>query len=193
MRGSFVRRLTKPGSWTGACFGVLVQAVANCNLSKALDLLSWRDSEHAASRQRNEFYFPKEPDCYDSTAAGAWFARARVNAEVARLIVSQNKPELLVEAVTQLQQAVEKATKGLMIVNGMPREYVERLQHNTSGAFLELMVHIMTQHQDNLDWNALELAGGPRAGSDLIRLVFPKQRQINRKVKLQRIWGKFVS
>ena len=102
--------------------------------------------------------------------------------------MKERRPELRVEAVTQLQQAAEKATKGLMIANGMSHEDVESLQHNTSGAFLELIVHIVTQHQENLDWNALELAGGPRAGSDLIKLVFPRQKRNNRKVKLQRIW-----
>lgn len=122
-------------------------------------------------------------------AAMEWLERAQVNAETAKLIVKQGNQGLYIEAVSQLQQACEKATKGLMVANGMPYQDVQRLQHNTSGAFLELMIHVMTRHQDSLDWSSLDLSNAPMAGSDLIKLIFPKDRRSGRKVKLQKIWN----
>ena len=158
------------------------------NVSKALSLLAWRDSRFAKRHigDRPKLRFDLKDG--DSMAAMEWLERAHVHAQVAKLLVKQGNQRLYIEAVSQLQQACEKATKGLMIANGMPHQYVERLQHNTSGAFLDLLIHVMTRYQDDLDWNSLDLSNAPKAGSDLIKLIFPKDRPPGRKVKLQKIW-----
>ena len=177
-----------PVTWISGGFGMFVQAVSYWDVSKALNLLAWRDSRFA-DRHPGDWRKPYiEPKNGNSVAAGEWLDRAHVHSASARLIVKRGNPKLYVEAVSQLQQACEKATKGLMIANGMSYQYVEGLQHNTSGAFLELMIHVMTGYQDNLDWKSLDLSNGPKAGSDLIKLIFPKDRPPGRKVKLQKIW-----
>ena len=60
--------------------------------------------------------------------------RARVNSKTAKLLVRAEDPELIVEAVSQVQQACEKATKAVMIAQGMPYDHVKGMGHNTIGA-----------------------------------------------------------
>ena len=47
--------------------------------------------------------------------AQVWLERARVNAKSAKVLVEQGDPELRVEAVTEVQQACEKATKAVLL------------------------------------------------------------------------------
>ena len=178
----------RPESWIIGGFGLFVQAVSRWNASKALSLLAWRDSRFTRRHQGNRQQIRFDLRNSGPMAAMEWLERAHVHAVTAKLLVKQGNQRLYMEAVSQLQQACEKATKGLMIANGMPYQDVERLQHNTSGAFLELLIHVMARHQDNLDWNSLDLSNAPKAGSDLIKLIFPKDRPPGRKVKLQKIW-----
>lgn len=68
-----------------------------------------------------------------------WLRRAYVNISVAKLIVEQGKPEHLAEAVTQFQQATEKASKALLLANGVPTRDVVGLSHDTVAAYLNLL------------------------------------------------------
>ena len=179
---------TRSGWLKRSLLGVYVQAVGRFNQEKALAILA---RHHASFGNQvpngiNGHLVARSHSLV--TDAAEWLWRGHVNARIARGIVSKKEPGLLVEAVTQLQQAAEKASKGLMIANGMPYEDVVQLQHNTSGAFMELLIHVMAQHKDSLDWNGLDLGGGPAAGEALIMLIFPKDRRTNRKVKLLAIW-----
>ena len=72
-----------------------------------------------------------------------WLRRALVNAKSARVLVDQDDPDLLVEAVTQVQQACEKATKAVMLAQGMPYAEIKDMGHNTIGAFVNLIAQIM--------------------------------------------------
>lgn len=73
----------------------------------------------------------------------AWLRRALVNAKAARVLVEQDDPELLVEAVTQVQQACEKATKAVMLGQGMSYDEVKGMGHNTIGAYVNLIAHML--------------------------------------------------
>lgn len=72
-----------------------------------------------------------------------WLRRALVNAKSARVLVEKDDPELLVEAVTQVQQACEKATKAVMLAQGLPYTEVRDMRHNTIGAFVNLIARMM--------------------------------------------------
>ena len=73
----------------------------------------------------------------------AWLRRALANAKAARVLVEQDDPELLVEAVTQVQQACEKATKAILLANGTTYSEVTAMGHNTIGAFVSLMARML--------------------------------------------------
>ncbi len=73
-----------------------------------------------------------------------WLRRAYANAKTARLIVEHGDPELRIEAVTQLQQACEKATKAVLLANGTTYADVKAMGHNTIGAYLSLIVQMGT-------------------------------------------------
>ena len=73
----------------------------------------------------------------------AWLRRANVNAKNANILVEQKEPELLVEAVSQVQQACEKATKAVMLAQGMTYGEVTAMGHNTIGAFVDLIAHML--------------------------------------------------
>lgn len=75
--------------------------------------------------------------------AQAWLRRAAGNAKTARIIVEHDDPELLVEAVTQVQQACEKATKAVLVASGKTYSEVTAMGHNTIGAFVSLMAHML--------------------------------------------------
>ena len=73
----------------------------------------------------------------------AWLRRALANAKAPRVLVEQDDPELLVEAVTQVQQACEKATKAILLANGTTYSEVTAMGHNTIGAFVSLMARML--------------------------------------------------
>ena len=75
--------------------------------------------------------------------AQEWLRRAHVNARAAKLLVEQGDPKLLVEAITQVQQACEKATKAVLLEHGMPYDEVKDMGHNTIGAFVSLMARML--------------------------------------------------
>ena len=81
-----------------------------------------------------------------------WFRRALVNAKTARLIAEQDNPELRIEAVTQLQQACEKATKAVLLANGTTYRDVESMGHNTIGAYVNLIVQMATANPLSKDY-----------------------------------------
>ena len=164
---------------------VMVDVVARGSQSSALNLMSWRGQREAIFVTKNGYNFIA---AVDVDLVGERRKRAHVNAKVAKMIAEENDPDSFVEAVTQLQQAVEKATKGFMIATGVPPEEVEELQHNTSGAFLVLIVRLMDREQENLDWQSLELFGGPISGYRLIESMFPIRGKTHRKVNLRRVW-----
>ena len=118
--------------------------------------------------------------------AREWLRRAHINAKTAQLIVEQNEPDLLVEAVTQVQQACEKATKGLMLANGITYAGVRDMSHNTIGAFVELIAQMMTSNPIAGDVsNVLVTPSGTDAANELTRLVLsgPGNRKIKKDVK----------
>ena len=73
----------------------------------------------------------------------AWLRRAGGNAKTARIIVERDDPELLVEAVSQVQQACEKATKAVLLANGTTYSEVTAMGHNTIGAFVSLIARLL--------------------------------------------------
>ena len=72
-----------------------------------------------------------------------WLRRALANAKAARILVEQDDPDLLVEAVSQVQQACEKATKAILLAHCATYSEVTSLGHNTIGAFTTLIARIM--------------------------------------------------
>ena len=173
---------------------MFVQAVSYWDVSKALNLLAWRDSRFAEpSSRRLAQTLLSNQRTVTSVAAGEWLDRAHVHSASARLIVKRGNPKLYVEAVSQLQQACEKATKGLMIANGMSYQYVEGLQHNTSGAFLELMIHVMTGYQDNLDWKSLDLSNGAEGRFRSDQTDLPKRQTPRKKSQTAKDMGQPIS
>ena len=69
--------------------------------------------------------------------------RARANSKTAKLLVGAEDQELIVEAVSQVQQACEKATKAVMIAHGMAYDQVKGVGHNTIGAFVNLIAEML--------------------------------------------------
>ena len=76
----------------------------------------------------------------------SWLRRAGGNAKTARIIVEQDDPELLVEAVSQVQQACEKATKAVLLANGTTYSEVTAMGHNTIGAFVSLITRMLDRN-----------------------------------------------
>ena len=75
--------------------------------------------------------------------AQEWLRRAMANARSATILVEQEDADLLVEAVSQVQQACEKATKAVMIGQGIPLDKVTDTGHNTIGAFINLIAEML--------------------------------------------------
>ena len=75
--------------------------------------------------------------------AQEWLRRAIVNAKSATILVEQEDADLLVEAVSQVQQACEKATKAVMIGQGISYDEVKESGHNTIGAFTNLIAEML--------------------------------------------------
>ena len=57
--------------------------------------------------------------------------------------MEQDDPELLVEAVTQVQQACEKATKAILLANGTTYGEATAMGHNAIGAFVSLIARML--------------------------------------------------
>ena len=57
--------------------------------------------------------------------------------------MEQDDPELLVEAITQVQQACEKATKAILLANGTTYGEATAMGHNTIGAFVSLIARML--------------------------------------------------
>ena len=66
-----------------------------------------------------------------------------INAKSATILVEQEDADLLVEAVSQVQQACEKATKAVMIGQGISYAEVKESGHNTIGAFANLIAEML--------------------------------------------------
>ena len=81
----------------------------------------------------------------DIKEAQEWLRRAHTNAKAAKLLVGQEDPELLVEAVTQVQQACEKATKAILLAHGTAYRKVTAMGHNIIGAFVSLIAGMLEQ------------------------------------------------
>ena len=77
------------------------------------------------------------------TDAKEWLKRASINAKASSVLVKQDDPDLRVEAVTQVQQACEKATKAILLANGTSYREVTDMGHNTIGAFVSLIAQTM--------------------------------------------------
>ena len=177
--------MKKPTALWNVLFNAVTDVVACGSQPAALNLLNWRGQRSAMLVTRNNFNFVAS---VDFELVEDWYGRAHANAKVAKLIAEKNDPDLLIEAVTQLQQAVEKATKGFMIATGTPLSEVEELEHNTSGAFLALIVRIFDSEQENLDFQSLELYDGPISGHKLIESMFPTRGKTYRKANLRKAW-----
>ena len=79
----------------------------------------------------------------DVAEAQAWLQRAFTNAKAARVLVEHDDPELLIEAVTQVQQACEKAIKAILLAYGVPYDEVTAMGHNAIGAYVKLIAQMM--------------------------------------------------
>ena len=109
--------MKKPTALWNALFNAVTDVVACGSQSAALSLLNWRGQRSTMFVTRNNFNFVAS---VDFELVGEWYKRAHVNAKIAKMIAEEDGPDSLVEAVTQLQQVVEKATKGFMIATGAP-------------------------------------------------------------------------
>ena len=72
-----------------------------------------------------------------------WLKRASINAKAASVLVKQDAPDLRVEAVTQVQQACEKATRAILLASGTSYKEVTDMGHNTIGAFVSSVAQTM--------------------------------------------------
>ena len=87
-------------------------------------------------------------------------------------MVEQEDPELLVEAVTQVQQACEKATKAIMLAQGKPYDDVKGMGHNSIGAFVTLIADMLDANPLARDFSQALLNGNStEAAKTLARLV----------------------
>ena len=112
----------------------------------------------------------------------AWLQRARVNSKAARTLVDQGDLDLRVEAVSQVQQACEKATKAVMIAQGMPYCEVKGMGHNTIGAFLKLISEMLgTIPEAEEVSKALLTSDATRSANILTNMVLTGQFRRHRK------------
>ena len=122
------------------------------------------------------------------TEAQAMLRRARVNSKTAKFLVGAEDPELIVEAVSQVQQACEKATKAVMIAQGMPYDQVKGMRHNTIGAFVTLIAEMLGAIPQAGDVSESLLTGdATRAANILSKVVLTGRFKRHRK-KVQYAW-----
>ena len=97
-------------------------------------------------------------------------------------MVDQEDLDLLVEAVSQLQQACEKATKAVMIAQGMPYGQVKSMGHNTIGAFVNLMAEMLGAIPQAEDVSkALLTSDATESANILTKLVLTGRHKRHRK------------
>ena len=122
----------------------------------------------------------------DETAeVQAWLQRALANAKTAKVLVDQDDPNLLVEAVTQVQQACEKAIKAILLANGVPYGEVTDMGHNAIGAYVNLMARMLAGSDLAEDVSRVLLKeDATEAASTLAKLALsgPKNRRNRNKV-----------
>ena len=118
-----------------------------------------------------------------------WLKRAHINAKTAQLIVRQNEPDLLVEAVNQVQQACEKGTKALMLANGITYAEVKAMRHNTIGAFVELIAKILVNSPIAQGVSqVLVTPGGTDAANESTKLVLSGSRNKGIRKNVNYAW-----
>ena len=111
-----------------------------------------------------------------------WLQRARVNSKAAMTLVDKEDVELLVEAVSQVQQACEKATKAVMVAQGTPYEQVKGMGHNTIGAFVNLIAHMLDTIPQAEDVSkALLTSDATVSANVLTKVVLTRQHKRHRK------------
>ena len=111
-----------------------------------------------------------------------WLQRARVNSKAAMALVDKEDVELLVEAVSQVQQACEKATKAVMIAQEMPYDQVKGMGHNTIGAFVNLIAEMLgTIPQAEDVSKALLTSDATESANILTKVVLTRQHKRHRK------------
>ena len=112
----------------------------------------------------------------------AWLQRARVNSKAAMALVDKEDLELRVEAVSQVQQGCEKATKAVMIAQGMPYDQVKGMGHKTIGAFVNLIAEMLgTIPQAEDVSKALLISDATESANILARVVLTRQHKRHRK------------
>ena len=79
----------------------------------------------------------------DTRDTQEFLRRAQANAKTALLIVREDDQRTTVEAVSQVQQACEKATKAVMLANGITYAQATAMGHNTIGAFVKLIAQML--------------------------------------------------
>ena len=115
-------------------------------------------------------------------ATQEWLRRAYANAKTARLLVEQDDPELLLEAVTQVQQACEKAIKAILLANGTTYGEATAMGHNTIGAFVSLIARILDNSPFSEDFSqALLKENATESAYSLAKLVLSGSR--NKKTR----------
>ena len=113
----------------------------------------------------------------DIAEAKEWLKRADVNAKSATALVEKKDPALRVEAVTQVQQACEKAIKAILLAHGKTYDEVTATGHNAIGAYVELISYIL----DGNPWSevfsrALLKESATESANILARLVLSGRR-----------------
>ena len=100
--------------------------------------------------------------------------------------------DLLVEAVSQVQQACEKATKAVMIAQGMPYGQAKSMGHNTIGAFVSLMAEMLgTIPQAEDVSKALLTSDATESANVLTKLVLTGRNKRHRK-KVSYAWKQIL-
>ena len=108
--------------------------------------------------------------------------RARVNSKTAKLLVGAEDQELIVEAVSQVQQACEKATKAVMIAQGIPYDQVKGMGHNTIGAFVNLIAEMLGAIPQAADVSkAFLTSDATQAANILTKVVLTGQSRRHRR------------
>ena len=107
----------------------------------------------------------------------AWLQRAYANAKAAKILANQDDHDLQVEAVTQVQQACEKATKAILLANDTPYSKVTGMGHNTIGAFVILIARMLARSPFAEDVSqALLKEDATKSVNELVRLVLSGSR-----------------
>ena len=113
----------------------------------------------------------------DTAEVQAWLQRAFANAKAARVLVEQDDPELLIEAVTQVQQACEKAIKAVLLAYGVPYGEVTTMGHNAIGAYVKLIAEMMDSSVFAEDAARALLKGDATAAANsLLKVVLSGRR-----------------